>query len=185
MKTALKIYTILIFNIFYVGISAQNDPVTNKSGFSIFSGIGIGGNEKKNGFCRGFSMAYHWRVHAFDIYYSHTTKREAIRTKDRELTLNSSNYGFSYGLGIYDENFSVAALAGVGYSNINMILRVDPGSNPTGLFASSADSKFGATIGLNGSMHFGILGLSAKGYYNIFDRLSTYSLLLGVNITFH
>jgi len=163
---------------------SQPDSTNKKNGFSIFAGIGAGGNNIKQGFSRGIAVGYHYRIHAFDMYVSRITKREAIRTKDLELTLDNVNYGLLYGVGMFNDNFSAALVGGIGYSHIVLTIPGDPNATPWVAYVTNNYSKFGACAGVQAEIKGRVIGFSGKFYYNIFDQLSTYSLLVGVQMTF-
>ncbi len=180
----LKQIYLCIFVLITITAYSQKDTTTSENGFSIFGGLGVGGNEIKQGFARCFEARFHRGFHTIDGYLSKSTKYEADYTSGNDLTLtyNSFNSALTYGYGIYKKHYSFAAVAGVGYTSMNIIIR-NPDINSLPIFLYQNYTKACGVIGLQAGIRSKFIGLGAKMYYNVFDGPSTYIFLAGIEIT--
>ena len=183
---------LLLFILFSTTFTAfsQKDTIVDKNEFAIFGGLGIGGNGIKQGFSRGISACFHSGFHTIDGYLFRTTENEADysyqSSKDLWQTYNSFNCGLTYGCGVYEKNYSAAAVIGIGHSNTNMrVKNYDFNSVPFSIYLDKTFIRTCAVIGLQAATRGEYVGLCVKGYYNIFDGPSNYTVLFGVEIIFH
>jgi hypothetical protein len=180
----------LIFLLTTLYTFSQTDTLVDKNEFAIFGGLGIGGNGIKQGFARGISASFHSGFHTIDGYLSRTTESEADYSyysgKDLWRTYNAFNYALTYGYGLYKENYSLAAVVGIGHTNTTMrIKNNDFNSAPFSAFLDKNYIRTCGVIGLKATTRREYVGLSIKGYYNIFDGPSNYTILLGLEIICH
>lgn len=156
-----------------------------KFGCALYGGIGEGGNSTKTGIAYGTGASFHYKLHTINMYATLTTKSEAISYgADKTYTLYGSNYGFMYGAGAYDKNFSVSGGAGIGYSRINMVLydgtlKSYPINGWARGYYPVYYSKVGLCVGGQATMHGRFIGLTTQFYLNITSAITSYVFLLG------
>jgi hypothetical protein len=158
-----------------------------KFGCGLYGGIGTGGNKNTSGIAYGAGASFHYKFHTVNMYATLSTKSEEISSGfDRTYTLYGSNYGFMYGAGAYDKNFSVSGGAGIGYSRINMVLQ--EGNRNVSVngwapgYVSVYYSKVGLCVGGQATVHGRFIGFTTQFYLNITSAITSYVFLLGLAI---
>ncbi len=174
--------------------STRSTNTSNKRQFDayLFGGLGgsevtmqngFGGTELKGGFASGLSFTAHYKFHSFGLYSFFVNKKEPIWTHDLIPTLTSSNAALTYGVGIYENYFSAAIVAGVGYTSTWMKFRTpDLYVQQLGIYTTNQYQIPMAVIGAQASVHGRVFGFGVKGFYNISDKVSNYFILAGLEI---
>ena len=163
-------------------------------GGSINTAIGWGWNNDKQGFARGLGANIHYGIHTINMYGSLATKSEEISQGfDWTRTLESYNFGFMYGLGIYDKIISFSGGVGIGYTYTNMIL-FDPdhhitqtGPNYVGispLYTPVTYSQVTGCAGAQLTLHYKVIGFTMQGYINFSNPITNHVVMGGVTIVF-
>jgi hypothetical protein len=162
----------------------ENKTVDRKFGCSIFGGLGKGGNHFFDGFGSGIAARAHYKFHTVNIYASLATKKEERYGSDYTYDLYSSNYGFVYGPGFHDKNFSASCGIGLGYywTTIDMNNFI---STPTlGRPDYVTYKKIATCIGAQLTAHGKYLGLTGQFLYNTANPVDNYTVLVGLEIIF-
>lgn len=158
----------------------QNTKTINhKFGYSIFNGLGIGGNHFYNGISLGASARAHYKFHTINIYTSFAKKREEIYFKDYTNNLYSSNYGFTYGPGFYSKYFAASCGIGLGYywTTIDMNKFISQPSYDKPTYVTY--KKIATCISAQLTIHTRYVGLTGQLFCNTANPLTNYTFLLG------
>lgn len=161
-----------------------------KTGFSMFAGLGAGGNDLgsrgsnlQGGYAKGISARFHYGTHTISAYTSHvTTSDKMFSSTPLPLSLDAYNFGLTYGIGTYLKHFSAGCLVGVGYTSTKTI-----SGNATLDFIGQTYridhyNVVNACVGLHASAHLKHIGIGYQVYYNLFGGLSSFTALLGLEM---
>jgi len=175
-------------------ISAAKKSVDKKYGFSVFGGLGLGGNDLNQktlwngGYAKAISTRFHYGIHTINAYASQVTPTEQpIFNKISSTTAyNMRNFGLTYGVGTYGKHFSAGCLVGVAYTNmtttyINAQALDDLQYKPI-TYSKNKYNVVNACFGLHASLKTKYFGIGYQVYYNLLGRLSSFNALFGIEV---
>ncbi|HXB42280.1 MAG TPA: hypothetical protein VNZ49_17200 [Bacteroidia bacterium] len=154
---------------------AQKNKI-HKFGCSVFGGLGSGGNDKTNGFSGGGSARVHYNFHTLNAYAVSTNRLEYHGQQSDNPTLTSSLCGLTYGAGLYEDNLSLSAGLGIGYSAV----RASTGGGIS--YKEYYYNKLGVCFSGQFSVHGKYIGFGFQVYYNFNSSGTDYSYLFGIEI---
>ena len=176
-------------------ITTTKKPVDKKYGFSVFGGLGLGGNDLNQktlwngGYAKTISTRFHYGIHTINAYASQVTPTEQpIFNKVSPATAyNMHNFGLTYGVGTYGKHFSAGCLVGVAYTNMTTSYRStatldDPTIQYSSKYFKDKYNVVNACFGLHASLKTKYIGIGYQVYYNLFGRLSSCSALIGIEV---
>ena len=193
MKNLLFIFLLIIS----ISAYSQSDSISHtlkaedkKFGFSLFGGLGVGGNDLgyslllKGGYAKALSSRFHYGMHTVNIHASQVTSMDqAIFNRVKPSTeLNMRNLGLTYGLGSYGKNFSAGFLFGVSYTNL-----IVPVENafmldfaPT-IYYKEKYNIVNICFGLHTSVKTKHIGIGYQIYYN-FGQVTSVNATVGIEV---
>ncbi|MGZ3865312.1 MAG: hypothetical protein ACXVPM_19725 [Bacteroidia bacterium] len=195
MKTIVA--TVFLSTAFATYSQTDTIPTTKKSadkkcGFSVFGGLGLGGNDISNtnwssGYAKTISARFHKGIHTINTYASQVTSPDQpiFNKVSSATTLNMHNFGLTYGIGTYGKHYSVGCLIGLAYTNLTTISQnvtlYDPRIAPT--YSFNKYHVVNACFGLHSSLKTKYIGIGYQVYYNLFGGLSSFNALIGIELT--
>ena len=194
-----KFISILFFSCFAVYSQTDTIPFAKKMleqkyGFSIFGGLGIGGNDLSSNIWSGdyaktISARFHYRTHTINAYATHVTPPEQpiFNRVSQPTDLNMHNFGLTYGIGAYGKHYSAGCLVGVAYTTMTTIFPNQVLADPS-IPVSYRTCKYNvvnACFGLHASLKTKYIGIGYQIYYNLFGQFSSFNALLGLEVTLH
>ena len=176
-------------------ISAIKKVVEKKYGFSVFDGLGLGGNDLNQktmwngGYAKTISTRFHYGIHTINAYASQVTPTEQpIFNKVSQATaFNMHNFGLTYGVGTYGKHFSAGCLVGVAYTHMtttyrNIATLDDPTIHYSTTYSNNKYNVVNACFGLHASIKTKYIGIGYQVYYNLFGKLSSLNASIGIEV---
>lgn len=192
MKNILFVFLLIVS----ISVYSQKDsvPRDKKYGFSLFAGLGIGGNDMghtqmlKGGYAKTISSRFHYGMHTINVHAAQVTSMDqAIFNRVSPSTeLNMRNVGLTYGVGSYGKHFSAGLLFGVSYTNLITNYR-----NSASLAFPHDDALFyqkekinviNTCFGLHASVKTRRIGIGYQVYYNLFGPVTSFNASIGVEV---
>lgn len=166
-----------------------------KTGFSMFGGCGLGGNDLSSGnhninsgYAKAVSARFHYGTHTINAYAANVTAYEQAQSNySRYLAFDAYNFGLTYGIGTYGKHFSAGCLVGVGYSSFKTTFAnmqvLNTNLDGDQKYLTEQRDALNACFGLHASTRIKYIGIGYQVYYNLFGGFSSFTALLGLEVT--